>query len=76
MIQFNRGLPITTLSGSHIANKTTSSSSTMAFINTVLFGSIGLDAICVEGQAVYGDGHTDSDISYTHIRIHKVYQIS
>lgn len=74
LAEFEDGIIQGMMSGSFILNQTTSGSST-AFINTIVFGMTFDRTTVVKGQAINGNGSISGDVSYDFIRITKLYQI-
>lgn len=72
--EFDEGIIQGMMSGSFIINQTTTGSST-AFINTIVFGMRFDATIVVEGQAINGNGSISANVNYDFIRITKLYQI-
>lgn len=72
--EFEDGIIQGMMSGSFILNQTGSGSS-IAFLNTLVFGMKFDSTIVVQGQVVNFDGSITNDVSYDFIRITKLYQI-
>lgn len=74
LAEFKDGIIQGMMSGSFMFNQTGSGSS-VAFINTLVYGMKSDSKIVVQGQVVNFDGSISNVISYNFIRITKLYQI-